>query len=300
MNLLQKGDKIRIIAPARGIALEELQTSMKLLELSGYEVDLGRHTLGSYHQFSGTENERTSDLQDAINDDSVKAIWCARGGYGGIRIIDRIDFSKFKKKPKWICGYSDTTALHSLINNFLELPSLHCTMPLNIQNQEDMHKPSFSTMLIALETGKLTHKISPHSLNRIGKAESKVIGGNLSILYAINGSFSDIKTENSILFIEDVDEYLYHIDRMMLCLKRCGKLERLAGLIVGGMNNMHDNAVPFGKNAEEIIYEHIAEYDFPVCFGFPAGHIADNRALILGGNITLTIDYRTVYIQNTI
>ena len=155
-------------------------------------------------------------------------------------------------------------------------------------------------MLYALEKGELMHDISPHSLNRLGEAEGKLVGGNLSILYAINGSLSDIKTENAILFIEDVDEYLYHIDRMMLCLKRCGKLERLAGLIVGGMSDMHDNAVSFGKNAEEIVYEHVAEYDFPVCFGFPAGHIQNNQALILGGNITLNVDSQKVYIQNSI
>jgi len=347
MNLLQKGDKIRIIAPARRIALDELQTSIYLLRECGYRVDLGKHTLGAYHQFSGTDAERASDLQDAIDDDSVSAIWCARGGYGGLRIIDRIDFTKFKQNPKWICGYSDTTALHALINNSLNLPSLHCTMPLNIQNQEEIDAPtlsgtsknsirhcgldpqspddkvachlvktkemlkqvqhdglifrsSLSTMLYALENGKLTHEISPNPLNRVGEAEGKLVGGNLSILYAINGSFSDIKTENAILFIEDVDEYLYHIDRMMLCLKRCGKLERLTGLIVGGMSDMHDNVVSFGKNAEEIVYEHVAEYNFPVCFGFPAGHIQNNQALFLGGNITLKIDSQRVYIQNSI
>jgi len=296
-NLLQKGDKIRIIAPARKITLDELQTSIYLLRECGYEVDLGKYTLGEHHQFSGTDNERVSDLQDAIDDDSVKAIWCARGGYGGLRIIDKIDFSKFKQNPKWICGYSDTSALHALINSSLNLPSLHCTMPLNIQNKEDINNPSFFTILTALEKGELTHKIQVHPLNRVGEARGKLLGGNLSILYAINGSFSDIKTENSILFIEDVDEYLYHIDRMMICLKRCGKLERLAGLIVGGMSDMHDNAVPFGKNAEEIILEHVVEYDFPVCFGFPAGHIADNRALILGGNSRLEVSNNNVILQ---
>ena len=272
--------------------------AMQLLKTSGYEVDLGKHTLGAYHQFSGTDDERALDLQNAINDDSVKAIWCARGGYGSMRIIDRIDFSKFKQNPKWICGYSDTTALHALINNVLNLPSLHCTMPINIQQEDDLYHLPFSTMLTAMEKGKLTCEIPPHPLNRVGEGEGKLIGGNLSILYAINGSVSDIKTDNSVLFIEDVDEYLYHIDRMMLCLKRCGKLERLAGLIVGGMSDMHNKTVPYGKNAEEIIWEHVSNYDFPVCFGFPAGHILDNRALILGGSITLHIKSENVYIQN--
>jgi muramoyltetrapeptide carboxypeptidase len=300
MNLLQKGDKIRIVAPARKVSLEEIQTAMQLLEISGYQVDLGKYTLGNFHQFSGMDNERASDLQNAIDDDSVKAIWCARGGYGGLRILDKIDFSKFEQNPKWICGYSDTTALHALINNVLYLPSLHCTVPINIQQKDDLRKPSFSTMLTAMETGKLSYEIPSHLLNREGRVEGKLIGGNLSILYAVNGSFSDIKTENAVLFIEDVDEYLYHIDRMMLCLKRAGKLANLAGLIVGGMSNMHDNAIPYGKTAEEIVYEHIAEYDYPVCFGFPAGHIQDNRALIMGGKISLDIDSKKVTIQNNI
>jgi muramoyltetrapeptide carboxypeptidase len=270
---------------------------MQLLEISGYQVDLGKYTLGNFHQFSGTDNERASDLQHAIDADSVKAIWCARGGSGGLRILDKVDFSKFEQNPKWICGYSDTTALHALVNNVLHLPSLHCTMPINIQQKDDLDKPSFSTMLTAMETGKLSYEIPSHRLNRVGKAEGKLIGGNLSILYAINGSFSDVKTENAVLFIEDVDEYLYHIDRMMLCLKRAGKLANLSGLIVGGLSNMHDNTIPYGKTAEEIVYEHIAEYNYPVCFDFPAGHIAENRALILGGNSCLEVSKNEVILN---
>jgi len=300
MNLLQKGDKIRIIAPARKVFWEEIQTAVHLLRSSGYEADLGRFTLGNHHQYSGTDSERAADLQEAIDDDTVKAVWCARGGYGGLRIIDRIDFSKFRQNPKWICGYSDTTALHALINNVLNVNSLHCVMPFNLQDKDDLHKSAFSTMLAALEKGKITSEIPVHQLNRIGKAEGRLIGGNLSILYAVNGSVSDIKTDNSVLFIEDVDEYLYHIDRMMLCLKRAGKLQNLSALIVGSMSNMHDNAVSYGKTAEEIVYEHVSEYDFPVCFGFPAGHIEDNQALILGGNTTLQIDSNKVFIQNNI
>jgi muramoyltetrapeptide carboxypeptidase len=173
-------------------------------------------------------------------------------------------------------------------------------MPLNLQNEDELHNQSFATMLTAMETGKLKYEIPVHQLNRVGEGRGRLLGGNLSILHAVNGSFSDIKTDNAVLFIEDVDEYLYHIDRMMLCLKRAGKLANLSALIVSGLSDMHDNVVPYGKTVEEIIFEHVSEYDFPVCFGFPAGHISDNRALIMGGSITLNVDAKNVYIQNYI
>jgi len=296
MNLLQKNDIIRIIAPARSIKREELNYSVDFLRQQGYNVEFGKNLLSQYHQFSGTDSERILDFQEALDDDTVKVIWFARGGYGSVRIIDKIDFTKFKQNPKWICGYSDITVFHAYITEVLNQISLHATMPINVQGSEN-ELFSLNTMLSVLQTGKADYTINAHSLNRVGVANGKLCGGNLSVLYSINGSNSDICTDGKILFIEDVDEYLYHIDRMMMCLKRAGKLANLTGLIVGGMSKMHDNAIPYGKTAEEIVYEHVAEYDYPVCFGFPAGHIAENRALILGGNTRLEVTENEVKLE---
>jgi muramoyltetrapeptide carboxypeptidase len=298
IDLLQKDDTIRIVAPARKILMKELEYSVQLLEKRGYHVEFGKNLFGQYHQFSGTDKERISDFQEALDDKKVKAIWCAKGGYGSIRVIDHLDFSTFALHPKWICGYSDTTVFHVCINRVVNCSSIHATMPVNIQ-EEKMEINSFNTLMEILQKGKISYSIPPHPLNRKGKTTGKLCGGNLSVLYSLNGSPTDLQTEKKILFIEDLDEYLYHIDRMMICLKRTGKLNKLAALIVGGMTDMHDNAVPYGKTAEEIIMEHVAEYDYPVCFGFPAGHIPDNRALIMGGYGVLDVNSENVTFQMT-
>ena len=296
MNLLHNGDTIRIIAPARKITIEELNYSVEFLRGQGFNVDFGQNLFSQHHQFSGTDQQRTSDFQQALDDDNVKVIWFARGGYGSVRIIDKIDFSSFKKFPKWICGYSDMTVFHAYITDVVKQISVHATMPINVQGAE-MELHSLKTMLSILQTGKAEYVIPSHPLNRIGVANGKLCGGNLSVLYSINASSSDLQTEGKILFIEDVDEYLYHIDRMLMCFKRAGKLKNLSALIVGGMSDMHDNAVPYGKTAQEIIYEHVAEYDYPVCFGFPAGHIADNRALIMGGDAEIEVVNESVTLK---
>lgn len=288
MELLYPRDKIQIVAPARKISLQELNPTINLLESNGFEVVYSDLLFGEYNQFSGTDNQRIKDLQSALDNPSIKAIWAARGGYGTMRIIDKLDFSKFIQFPKWICGYSDVTVLHSFVNNHLHLPSLHCTMPINITDT-NWNETSVQTTMQILTTGSIDYQIEPYEFNRKGECIAEIIGGNLSILYAINGSSSDIDTKDKILFIEDLDEYLYHIDRMMLNLKRSGKLAHLSGLIVGGMSDMHDNTIPFGKSAYEIILEHVAEYNYPICFNFPAGHIADNRAIILGTKAHLKV-----------
>jgi len=283
---LRIGDKIGIISTARKITLEELTLAIKTLESWGLQVVLGSNLLGVDNQFSGTIQQRSADLQSMIDDKSIKAILCARGGYGTVQVIDNIDFSNLKKNPKWIVGYSDVTVLHSHLNT-LGLASLHATMPINFETNTKESLESFKKALFGIKD-KIECKA--HSYNKYGKVEGEVVGGNLSNLYSLLGSDSDINTDGKILFIEDLDEYLYHMDRMIMNLKRNGKFTKLKGLIVGGMSDMNDNAIPFGKTAEEIILEHTKDYDFPICFGFPAGHLTDNRCIRLGVESVLEIN----------
>lgn len=283
-SCLKKGDKIGIVACARKISKEELQPAVDVFSSWGLEVVYGKNLFNADHQFSGTDAERAEDLQSMLDNASVKAVISARGGYGTVRIIDKIDFTTFNKDPKWLIGYSDLTVLHSHVYN-LGVETLHATMPINFA----VNAEAVETLRKVLFDETLSYDVSAHSLNRSGNAEAELVGGNLSLLYALSGSVSDLDTRGKILFIEDLDEYLYHIDRMMLNLKRSGKLENLAGLIVGGMSDMKDNAVPFGKTAEEIVLEAIKEYDFPVCFNFPAGHVDRNLALIIGRKVKMNV-----------
>jgi muramoyltetrapeptide carboxypeptidase len=229
------------------------------------------------------------DFQQMLNNPKIKAIWCARGGYGTVRIIDKLDFSEFKKHPKWIVGYSDITVLHSHIHT-LGFETLHATMPLDIAKTTEKSLISLKQTLFG---DVLCYEIDSSTENKPGIAKSEIVGGNLSILYSLLGSKSSIETNGKILFIEDLDEYLYHIDRMMMNLKRNGYLQNLKGLIVGGMSDMHDNAIPFGKNAKEIILDAVEEFNFPVVFDFPAGHIDDNCALMFGRKVLLEVDKTT-------
>jgi muramoyltetrapeptide carboxypeptidase len=282
---LKKGDKIGIVAYARKISKEQLQDAEKLFGNWGVEIVYGKNLFKEDHQFSGTDEERAEDLQAMLDDENIKAVISARGGYGTIRIIDKIDFAKFRKHPKWVIGYSDITVLHSHIHNF-GIETLHSTMPINFCLNDEANE----TLRKALFGEALSYEIVSHPLNRSGNAEGELVGGNLSLLYALTGSISDIDTTDKILFIEDLDEYLYHVDRMMINLKRSGKLSGLAGLIIGGMTDMKDNAVPFGKTAEEIICDAVKEYDYPVCFNFPAGHVDRNLAIIMGRKVKLEVD----------
>lgn len=281
---LKKGDKIAIVASARKISMQELQPAIAIFKSWGLEVVLAKNLLGSDNQYSGTDAERTQDLQEALDDNTIKAIISARGGYGTIRIVDKINFTKFRLQPKWVIGYSDITVLHSHIHNF-GIETLHATMPINFL----VNTEAVETMRKTLFGEKLKYEIEKHSLNREGFAEAQLVGGNLSLLYALTGSNSSLHTKGKILFIEDLDEYLYHIDRMMVSLKRSGKLSDLAGLVVGGMTDMKDNQIPFGKTAEEIIMDAVKEYKYPVCFNFPAGHIDRNLSLVLGRTTRLIV-----------
>ena len=290
---LKIGDKIGIISTARKITLDELDPAIKTIESWELKVGLGPNLFEVDNQFSGTIEQRSTDLQTMIDDDSIKAILCARGGYGTVQIIDNIDFSKLKNKPKWIVGYSDVTVLHSHLNK-LGIASLHATMPINFKTNAKESLASLKNGLFGNENNILC---GPHPFNKFGKVEAEVVGGNLSILYSLLGSNSDVDTDGKILFIEDLDEYMYHVDRMMMNLKRNGKLKNLKALIIGGMSDMNDNTIPFGKTAEEIILEYIKEFNFPVCFNFPAGHIDDNRTLVFGKECTLEINENGVILK---
>jgi len=285
---LKSGDRIGIVAPARKVSREEMASAVEVLESWGYGVVEGKHLYGSCDQYSGTDKERASDIQAMLDDPGIKSIYCARGGYGSVRIIDMLDFTAFRKNPKWIVGYSDITVFHSHINKHFGIQTMHGAMPINFP-ADGQKNDSLNSMKKIFDGDITSYSIPINELNRTGKASGQLCGGNLSMLYSLSGTSSDIYTEGKILFIEDLDEYLYHIDRMMMNLKRSGKLKNLAGLVVGGMNDMNDNEIPFGKTAYEIIAESVAEYDYPVLFEFPAGHIPDNRALIMGGEYELGV-----------
>jgi muramoyltetrapeptide carboxypeptidase len=290
---LQKGDTIAIVATARKISMEELQPAIDIITNWGLKVVLSKNIFCIDNQFAGTDEERAADMQWALDDANIKAVICARGGYGTVRIIDKLDFTNFVKHPKWIVGYSDITVLHQHINQNFGIGSLHATMPINFAKNTE----ATESLRKALFREELIYTIPAHALNRSGEASGELIGGNLSLIYALCGSKSDIDTKGKILFIEDLDEYLYHIDRMMMNLKRSGKLQHLAGLIVGGMSDMKDNTIPFGKTAEEIILDAVKEYNFPVCFDFPAGHIDRNLALVMGREVSLTVSTNSPYLN---
>ena len=278
---LTKGDTIGIAAPARKISREEMLPAIKFIENQGFKISLDEAVFKEFHQYSGTDSERIIHFQSLLDDPEIKAIICARGGYGAIRIIDKLDFSKFMQNPKWIAGYSDITVFHAHLNKVLQTESLHTTMPVNFATNT---VEALQSLFDVLEGKPVNYSIETHVLNREGKGKGQLVGGNLSILYSLAGSSDFPELKDNILFLEDLDEYLYHIDRMILGLKRMGVFDQLSGLIVGGLTEMKDNAVPFGKTALEIVAEHITGFNFPVCFGFPAGHIPDNRAIVFGRN----------------
>ena len=292
---LKTGDKIAIIATARKVSPSEMEAAFSTFRSWGLQVVTGPHLFGESNQYSGTDEERAADLQMMLDDKDIKAIICARGGYGTVRIIDMIDFSAFEQHPKWIVGYSDATVLHSHIQTQFGIETLHAIMPINFADKDS--DTAIETLRKALFGETLEYSVGPQLLNKPGNATGELTGGNLSILYALTGTPSDIVTEGKILFIEDLDEYLYHVDRMMMNLKRSGKLTGLKAIIVGGLTKMNDNAVPFGKQAEHIISEYAAEAGIPVCFNFPAGHMADNRALIMGRDVQLNIETGSVSLQ---
>ncbi len=285
---LKPGDTIGIVAPARKIEKRDIEAAVKIFEQWGLYIVFGKNLFNQERQFAGTDKERANDLQFMLDDPNIKAIICARGGYGTIKTLPHLDFSRFIKNPKWIIGYSDITALHAQLNQNLGVKSIHGIMPLNFPPNSIPNR-AIKTLKKALWGNHGEYAVSSHPFNRKGEVTGKLVGGNLSVLYSISGTIYDIHMKGKILFIEDLDEYLYHIDRMMMNLKYSGKLENLKGLIIGGMTGMNDNTVAYGKTAYEIIQEAVAEYHYPVCYNFPAGHIPDNLAVVLGATVELKV-----------
>ena len=283
---LQKGDTIAILATARKNIDDNLKPAIDLLQSWGLNVVIGS-TIGlDNNQLAGTDEQRAADFQQQMDNPNIKAIWCARGGYGTVRIIDLLDFTTFKKSPKWIIGFSDVTVLHNHLNT-MGFKSIHGIMPVTVARATPQ---AIKSLRISLMGEQLKYEILPFPMNKFGKASGELVGGNLSILYSLFGSPSAIDCRDKILFLEDLDEYLYHIDRMMINLKRNGCLESIKGIIVGSMTKMKDNDIPWGKNAIEIIDDVTKKYNIPILYNFPAGHIQDNRALILGNRVTLDVN----------
>ena len=291
---------IGITCPAGYMPKERAETCIETLQQWGFEVMVGK-TLGSNstNYFSGTDEERRNELQAMLDDDTIKAILCGRGGYGMSRIVDALDFTSFKKKPKWIIGYSDVTVIHCHLSSRLKIASLHS--PMAAAFNEGEYKNQFIQSLHKATIGKpAKYSCAPHLLNRKGTVTGELIGGNLSLLAHLTGTASDPITKNKILFLEDIGELIYSIDRMMVQLKRSGKLNNLAGLIIGRFTEIRDTERPFGKSVEEAIYDSIKDFDFPVCFDFPVSHHKENYALKVGGVYELKITSRLVRLTETI
>ncbi len=285
---LATGSVVGITCPSGYVAAERVSFAAEVLKLWGFDVRLGKTVGSEHHYFSGTDDERLEDLQKMLDSPDINAILMGRGGYGLSRIIDRLDWTKFKLNPKWMCGFSDITVLHSHIHNTLNIATLHS--PMCAAFRADTVNAGHIKRLYACLIGESQHyHLPPHQYNRSGTGEGVLTGGNLAILSHLVGSASDIDTTGKILFIEDIGEHLYKMDRMMLTLKRAGKLDNLKGLIVGGLTDMEDTERPFGKTVEEIIYDNVAEYNYPVCFNFPTGHIEDNHTITLGLVHKLTV-----------
>lgn len=291
---LKKGDIIGITCPAGFITLAEIQPSLIKIKEWGFEALIGNTVGKRDFTFGGTDEERRLDFQQMLDDDSVKAILCARGGYGAVRIIDKLDFKKFISKPKWIIGFSDITVLHSHLNTNFGISSIHSKMcnsfPDDWNLAEPVQRDSIDSIKNCLAGQQMNYLIVPNLKNKTGVGRGALVGGNLKTLETLSGSKSDLDTTNKILFVEDTGEYLYSIDRMFFNLQRSGKLAKLAGLIIGGFKIKKDDAGDeFGKTLEEIVLEKVASFNYPVLFDFPVGHQKNNFALKCGVQHTLSV-----------
>ncbi len=299
---LKPGDTIGITSPAGFITLAELQPALLKLKEWGFNAVIGNAIGKSDFTFGGTDEERLQDLQQMLNDKNIKAILCARGGYGSIRFVDKIDLTGFKKNPKWIIGFSDVTVLHSHINRNCNVASIHSKMcnsfPENWSLAEPVQKESIESIRQCLLGEKMVYSAVPNINNKSGLATGSLVGGNLKTLESLAGSSSDISTKNKILFVEDTGEYLYSIDRMFWNLKRSGKLSQLKALVIGGFKIKKDDAgEEFGKTLEEIVLEKVKEYNYPVCFDFPVGHQKNNFALKCGVQHSIVVNSISVFLK---
>ena len=277
--------RIAIAAPARKVSKEEMEFAINWLHEKGFESVFDSRLYSVDNIAAGSDALRSSIIQEYMDRDDIDAIWMARGGYGSIRIIDKLDFTKFIQHPKPIIGFSDVTVFHGKLSR-LGIPSIHASMPHILANKTS---EALQSLIDALTGNSLCYEFPSYPLNRQGSASGTIVGGNLSVLYGMIGSNSFPETDGKILFIEEVDEYIYHVERMMYGLKRAGKLDHLKALVVGGLTDIHDNPDPFGKSVEQAIFDVVKEFDYPVCFGFPAGHCADNRAIYFGKIAQLSV-----------
>lgn len=305
---LKKGDKVGLVSPAGVIDEDCFKRGVEVLQAWGLNIVKAKHIIGSYGIFSASDKDRLFDFQGFLDDKDITAIFCMRGGYGLARIIDSLNFDKFLLNPKWIIGFSDITVLHSHLQQNLDVASIHAAMPQSYPFDEKGIKYN-SPALNSLYTACFGHNsefLSPVNVNttlnydmhidpiftnfyRQGSVKAPIIGGNLSVLYSLRGTKTDIDTNGKILFLEDLDEYDYHIDRMLLSLKRGGKFDNLAGVIIGKFSDIKSGRISFGKSVEEIIFSYFKDGNYPVCFGFFAGHIEDNHALYLGKNVEFEV-----------
>ena len=292
---LKPGDKIGLIAPSRNVIHNDLAEAISMIESWGYQVVFGKNLYDIHHQFAGKDEDRAEDFMQMVLNPEIKAILCARGGYGTVRLLEMLDQVTIRKNPKWIIGYSDITVLHSYFNKVVGSETIHATMPINLKTSA--YGDSWQKLKQILKGDLIDYQFEPHELNKPGKITGTLVGGNLSVLFSLRGTFCDIETDDKILFIEDLDEYLYHIDRMMMNYKLAGKLKNLKGLIIGGMTKMKDNTVPFGKTAYEIVADEVNDYNYPVAFNFPAGHCEPNLPLILGRKVILDIKSEKVNLE---
>ena len=289
---LKKGDTIGITCPAGYMAIAKAQTCIDTLQQWGFQVMVGK-TLGSgsKNYFSGIDEDRRDELQAMLDDDSIHAILFGRGGYGMGRIIDQLDFTKFKKRPKWLIGFSDITIIHCHLNRQLKIAAMHAPMAAAFNDDENEFIQSVRK---AITGKKAKYKCTPHPFNKPGTVSAELVGGNLSLLTNLIGTPSELNTNNKILFIEDIGEYIYQADRMLYQLKRSGKLNKLAGLVVGGFTDIKDTDRPFGKTIYEVIRDIVAAYDYPICFGFPVSHEKENYALKIGVHYQLQVGKKTI------